>query len=179
MLPGEKATILVVDDNVNNLRVISQYLENEGFEIMVAHNGKDALEKAILGRPELILLDVMMPQMDGFETCRRLKADEGTQNIPILFMTALDHVNDILNGFAAGGVDYITKPFQVDEVMARINTHLTLYRLQRQQRELFRRFATREVANELLESGFALGGRYVEATAMFSDIRSFTTITES
>jgi class 3 adenylate cyclase len=181
MLAPDKqtATILVVDDNINNLKVITQYLENEGFEIMTARDGRDGLEKALRGRPDLILLDVLMPEMDGFETCRRLKADERTHNIPILFMTALDNVDDKVRGFTAGGVDYITKPFQAEEVMARVKTHLTLYQLQRQQRDLFRRFATKEVANELLESGFALGGRYVEATAMFSDIRSFTSITES
>lgn len=172
-------TILVVDDNIHNLQVISRTLENQGYEIMIARSGEDGLAKAQRGQPDLILLDVLMPGIDGFETCRRLKADPSTQNIPVLFMTALDSTADKLNGFSVGGVDYITKPFQTEEVMARVQTHLMLYRLQRQQRALFRRFATKEVANELLESGIALGGRYVEATAMFSDIRSFTTLTES
>jgi adenylate cyclase len=178
--PDESAaTILIVEDNVTNLKIVTKCLEHEDFEIMTARDGLDGLDKAVRGRPQLILLDIMMPDIDGFEVCRRLKADERTRDIPILFMTALSDVESKLRGFAAGGLDYITKPFQVEEVRARVRTHLTLARLQERQRRMFRSFATREVADDLLAHGFALGGRYVEASTLFADIRSFTSVAES
>jgi DNA-binding response OmpR family regulator len=111
--------ILVVDDDLTNLRVIFDHLTDSGFKILVAQDGESALERARYARPDLILLDVMMPKVDGFETCRRLKADEALQDIPVIFMTALTESHDKVKGFRLGVVDYITKPLQYEEVVAR------------------------------------------------------------
>ena len=131
--------ILVIDDNPSNLSVINQYLEDNGFEVMIARDGDDGVVKAARGLPDLILLDVMMPGMDGFETCRQLKGESLTRDIPVLFMTALDSVEDKLKGFDAGGVDYIVKPFNEREAIARINTHLKIRKLQQDLEEKNRR----------------------------------------
>ncbi len=129
-LPGP-AAVLVIDDNPGNLAVISEYLEDSGYEVMIARDGEDGAAKARRGAPDLILLDVMMPGPDGFETCARLKKDALTREIPVLFMTALNRVEDKLRGFQAGGVDYITKPFDAQEALARIRAHLTIRSLQK------------------------------------------------
>ena len=119
-------TILIIEDNPNNLAVIVEYLEEVGFKIVVARNGEMGLKRAQLAQPGIILLDVMMPGIDGFETCRRLKADEKTCDIPVIFMTALDSPEDKLKGFEVGGVDYITKPIRAEILKARIHTQLQL-----------------------------------------------------
>jgi len=119
-------TLLIIDDNPTNLEVIVDYLEESGFEIIVARNGEMGLKRAQVWKPKMILLDVMMPGIDGFETCQRLKADESTKDIPVIFMTALDSTEDKLKGFQVGGVDYVTKPIQHEEVLARISTHLRI-----------------------------------------------------
>ena len=119
-------TILIVDDNPINLGVVVEHLEYRGFEVAVALGGEEALERARFLRPDLVLLDVMMPGIDGFETCRRLKAQPETQHIPVIFMTALGDVSDKTEGFAAGGVDYVSKPFQVGDLLARVSTHIEL-----------------------------------------------------
>ena len=128
------ATILIVDDQPTNLKVLMRLFEQHSYKILIAENGKRALQAA-LSQPDLILLDVMMPGMDGFETCRRLKEEKATTDIPIIFMTALDHLDDKIAGFKAGAVDYITKPFQQPEVLARVNIHITLRRQQQQLKE--------------------------------------------
>ena len=120
----EDHTILIIEDNPNNLSVIVEYLEEAGFKIVVARNGEMGLKRAQFALPNIILLDVMMPGIDGFETCRRLKADEKTCGIPVIFMTALHSPEDKVKGFEVGGVDYITKPIQHEEVLARVTTHL-------------------------------------------------------
>ncbi|HTF64277.1 MAG TPA: response regulator, partial [Edaphobacter sp.] len=124
--------ILIVDDIPANLAVAVDYLESKNFQIMVAQDGQEALDRAQLIQPDLILLDVMMPGMDGFETCRRLKMIGSTRDIPVIFMNALSDVHDKVTAFAAGGVDYVTKPFQIEELLARITTHLTLRTQQKQ-----------------------------------------------
>lgn len=172
-------SILVVDDTPANLHVLIKLLSEQGYRVRPAPSGPLAITAAQATPPDLILLDIMMPGMNGYEVCARLKADERTREIPVIFLSALDETFNKVQAFAAGGVDYITKPFQAEEVLARIKTHITLYRLQRQQRELFQRFATKEVVDELMEHGFALGGAAIEATMLFADIRSFTSITEA
>jgi signal transduction histidine kinase len=129
--PGDlkNHTILIIEDNPNNLGVIVEYLEDAGFKIAIARNGEIGLKRAQFAKPNIILLDVMMPTIDGFETCRRLKADEQTRDIPVIFMTALDSPEDKLKGFEVGGVDYITKPIQHEEVLARVTTHLRIREL--------------------------------------------------
>ena len=119
-------TILIVDDNPVNLSIVVYYLIGHHFHIMVARDGETGLRLARQDRPDLILLDVLLPGIDGFEVCRRLKADEQTHNIPVIFMTIVDRTEDKVRGFVAGGVDYITKPFQHEEVLARVTTHLRI-----------------------------------------------------
>ncbi len=123
------ATILVIDDHPTNLTVAFEQLESQGFTVATAKTGVSGLQRARVTRPELILLDVMMPGMDGFETCQRLKADPTTQTIPVIFMTALNEVAAQIKGFQAGGVDYITKPIQIETMLARVKTHLQLHHL--------------------------------------------------
>ena len=129
-LVGKK--ILLVDDKPTNIDVLKQTLISERFVTITALNGKMALEIAHKDKPDLILLDVMMPEMGGFETCRRLKASDATHDIPIIFITAKTGVDDIEEGFSMGCEEYITKPFQVDEVLSRIRTHLLLGKQKRQ-----------------------------------------------
>ncbi|ANB72160.1 hypothetical protein AYM40_07115 [Paraburkholderia phytofirmans OLGA172] len=125
-------TVLIVDDLPVNVAVVAPHLEDRAISVLVAQNGFDALRKAQLTRPDLILLDVKMPGMDGFETCRRLKLDARTSEIPVIFMTARSASEDIVHGLSAGGVDYITKPIQIPELLARINNHLAVHSLHRQ-----------------------------------------------
>lgn len=122
----KKIPILVVDDKPENLDILIAYLDTCGFTISVALNGMEAIELAIEFIPDIILLDVMMPGMNGFETCHVLKQNDKTKGIPVIFMTALSETIDKVKGFQAGGVDYITKPFQQEEVLARVNAHLTI-----------------------------------------------------
>ena len=124
--------VLIVDDNPTNLGVLSDVLARAGWEVAIAKSGQKALERVPLFQPELILLDVMMPGIDGFETCARLKEDPTTRDIPVIFMTALADVDSKVKGLDLGAVDYITKPFQQAEVLARAHTHFRLYRLQQQ-----------------------------------------------
>jgi len=123
-------TILIVDDNPVNLRVMIQHLADENYETRIAQDGEEALEQLKLALPDIILLDIMMPGIDGFETCKRIKEIPAAQNIPIIFMTALSETEHKVKGLKLGAVDYITKPFQHEEVLARINTHLTIRRQQ-------------------------------------------------
>jgi diguanylate cyclase (GGDEF)-like protein/PAS domain S-box-containing protein len=125
-------TILIVDDIPANLGLVVDHLEGHGLEVAIARDGKEALDRAQFIHPDLILLDVMMPGIDGFETCRRLKAAEALRDIPVIFMTALTDSGDKVRAFTAGGVDYVTKPFQAEEVLARVKTHLTLRATQQQ-----------------------------------------------
>jgi two-component system, sensor histidine kinase and response regulator len=126
------ARLLIVDDTPQNLRLISDFLAEQGFELMLTRSGQQALEKIRLGTPDLVLLDVRMPGMDGFEVCRRLKAEPAVADIPVIFMTALDDTSHKVEGFRLGAVDYVTKPIQREELVARIRNHLQLHRLQRE-----------------------------------------------
>jgi len=141
-LTDYQETILIIDDYITNIGVLFAYLEKKGFKVRVATSAEAALAGINHHLPDIILLDVMMPGMDGFELCQCLKANETTKDIPILFMTALTEVVDEVRGFQLGAADYITKPVQVERVLARIETHLEVRRLQRQL----------QLHNELLES---------------------------
>ncbi|HEY9709261.1 MAG TPA: adenylate/guanylate cyclase domain-containing protein [Oculatellaceae cyanobacterium] len=127
--------ILIVDDTPTNLRMLCDFLTDSGFEVLVAIDGESAIAQALYAQPNLILLDVLMPGIDGFETCRRLKANSSTQAIPVIFMTALSETVDKVRGFQVGAVDYVTKPLQPEEVLARITNHLTIQNLQNQLQE--------------------------------------------
>ncbi|MCJ8280562.1 MAG: response regulator [Rivularia sp. ALOHA_DT_140] len=123
------AVILIVDDTPDNLLVLFSYLEEKGFKVLLAEDGESALQIAQSKAPDLILLDVLMPSIDGFETCRRLKAKPSTREIPVIFLTALSETVNKVQGFKLGGVDYITKPSEQEEVLARIQTHLNLRKM--------------------------------------------------
>jgi signal transduction histidine kinase len=126
--PQDEATILVIDDSPTNLRLLLETLQAAGYRTLIAPTGERALRQMKLVRPDLILLDVMMPGIDGFETCRRIKESPDTRDIPVIFITALAKASEKVRGFEMGGVDYITKPFQQNEVLSRVRTHLTLRR---------------------------------------------------
>jgi DNA-binding response OmpR family regulator/DNA-binding CsgD family transcriptional regulator len=124
-----QGTIMIVDDTPANLAVLSDALQEQGYRVLVATDGYSALEQLSLIKPDVILLDGMMPGMDGFETCHRIKSDRDTQNIPILFMTALGDIDNLLRGFNEGAIDYIVKPFRHEEVLARVGAQVAQRRL--------------------------------------------------
>ena len=152
----EKGIILIVDDNPTNLSLLFDFLADSGFKVLVARDGESAIQKVEYAPPDLILLDVIMPGIDGFETCRRLKANEVTKDIPVIFMTALADTVDKVKGLHLGAVDYITKPFQQEEVLARIATHLSIgnltKKLQSQNLRLLQEIEHRVEAEESLRS---------------------------
>jgi len=125
-------TLLIVDDIPINITALAEFLKKSGFKVLFAKNGKRAIQKAEEAHPDLILMDVMMPEMDGFDACRILKSQKNTQEIPIIFMTALTDTFDKLKGFELGAADYITKPIQREELLARVKLHLKTCKLQRQ-----------------------------------------------
>ena len=134
---GSPPTILVVDDSPSFLTALLDHLSSRGFLVLIGRHAEEGLMRAEFGLPDLILMDVVLPGMDGFEACRRLKASEATKDIPVIFMTSLADARQKVSGFAAGGVDYITKPFQIEEVLARINTHLDLRKANRDLQQMF------------------------------------------
>lgn len=121
------AKILIVDDDPVNSSILFNYLSGMGFQVLVAQDGEAALEETQSQTPDVILLDILMPGLDGFEICRLLKNQPDTRDIPIIFMTALSNTRDLITGFEMGAVDYITKPFTPEEILVRVTTHLTLY----------------------------------------------------
>jgi PAS domain S-box-containing protein len=143
--PVNNSTILLVDDNPTNLQLLFGTLRGLGHKLLVAKSGEDALKVAQWAHPDLILLDILMSGIDGFETCRRLKADEDTRDIAVIFLSALDDTDDKIKGLSMGAVDYIAKPFQSEEVIARVETHLTIARLRT---ELAERNRQLEAANQ-------------------------------
>jgi len=144
--------ILVIDDTPANLGLALAYLSERGFDVGVARSGEAGLECAASAPTDLILLDVMMPGIDGFETCRRLKANSATAEIPVIFMTASIEVDDVVKGFEAGGVDYVTKPIRISELMARINTHLGSHFMRRQLAEHNKQLRNEIRAREQVEA---------------------------
>lgn len=137
-----RANILVVDDTPENLRLLAGILSEKGYQVRPVPNGKLALSAAQKMPPDLVLLDIMMPEMDGYEVCQRLKDSEVTKDIPVIFISAINDVMDKVKAFAVGGVDFITKPFQVEEVLARIDTHLKICSLQQSLQEKNQDLAT-------------------------------------
>jgi len=144
-----KESILIVDDLPANLRLLSQMLAEQGYGVRAVTSGARALESIAASPPDLILLDIRMPEMDGYTVCERLKARPNTREIPVVFISALGETEDKVRAFAVGGVDYVTKPFHVEEVLARVRTHLDLRRLQKQLQE----------ANQRMEQELILAGQ--------------------
>ncbi len=137
-----RANILVVDDTPENLRLLAGILSEKGYQVRPVPNGKLALSAAQKMPPDLVLLDIMMPEMDGYQVCQQLKNSEVTKDIPVIFISAINDVMDKVKAFAVGGVDFITKPFQVEEVLARIDTHLKICSLQQSLQEKNQDLAT-------------------------------------
>lgn len=157
---AEKPDIVVVDDNLDNLRILSDMLRNHGYTPRPAASGTLALDAVKASPPVLILLDIMMPETDGFEVCRQLKSGNETRDIPVIFITALDQLENKVRAFAAGGVDYITKPFQEAEVMARINTHVGLVRAKEHLRETEARMQKLRKYESLVRMAGAVAHRF-------------------
>lgn len=160
--------ILLVDDTPANLGALVDFLTQAGFEVAVASSGEIALKQLQHQQPALILLDVRMPGMDGFETCRRLKEEETTRSIPVIFMTALAETADKVEGFKVGAVDYVTKPLHQEEVLARVQTHLTLRRLQQQlemQNENLERLVDEKTQALVRQEKAAIIGRMIQGIA--------------
>jgi DNA-binding response OmpR family regulator len=128
---NDPATILVVDDTPGSIGVVQATLERAGYRVAIATSGEKALQRATLVMPDLILLDVLMPGLDGYETCRRLKAQEATRDIPVVFLSGLTETFDKIKGFGLGAVDYLIKPIASEELLARVRTHVTISRLER------------------------------------------------
>ncbi len=173
------AKLLVVDDNKVNRIVLTRSLEKQGHVVETAENGAEGLIKLREQSFDLMLLDIEMPVMDGFQVLEACLKDVELRQIPIIMTSAMDELDAVVKCVELGAEDYLSKPVNPILLRARVNASLEKKRLRDQQRKLFRTFATSAVAEELLAKGFSLGGKYVEASAMFADIRNFTTISES
>lgn len=178
-LSADKGHLLVVDDNKVNRLLLARSLEGQGHTIAVAENGRQALAMLRAGPYDMVLLDIEMPEMDGYQVLEQLLNDVDLRSIPVIVTSALEEMDAVVRCIELGAEDYLNKPLNPVLLRARVNASLEKKRLRDQQRELIRRFATSEVAEDLLLKGFTLGGKMVEATVMFADIRSFTTIVES
>ncbi len=148
--PQNKGSILVVDDTADNLRLLSNILGDKGFEVRPVPSGRLALQAARRAAPDLVLLDITMPEMDGYEVCRQIKEDPKLRDVPVIFLTALSDTADKLKAFSVGGMDYISKPFQTDEVLARANAHIALRRAQKKLAENYERLRELEKVRDHL-----------------------------
>jgi class 3 adenylate cyclase len=176
---GPPGKILVVDDNRVNRLLLGRSLEQLGHTVSFAENGREAVESLRKQRVDLVLLDIEMPEMDGYQVLAALAADPQLRDVPVVMMSSLEEVDSVARCIELGAEDYLFKPVNPVLLKARVGASLEKKRLRDQQRELFRKFATAEVAEELLTSGLTLGGKDVEASVLFSDIRAFTSVTES
>jgi len=170
--------ILIVDDEPFNVDYLKQELDDLGYVTLSAINGQDALDKVKTQSPDLVLLDIMMPIMDGFAVLARMKADSTLRDIPVIIISAMNDLSSVVKGIKQGAEDYLPKPFEPVLLHARISSSLEKKRLRDEQRKLLHTFASDQVAEQLLASGFALGGKKINASIMFADIRSFTTLSE-
>src|SRR5512139_1325214 len=174
----EPGHLLIVDDNKVNRILLARGLESYGHKVEAVENGRLALEKLRSDSFDLVLLDIEMPEMNGYEVLETCLQDPDLRDIPIIMTSSLDEINSVVKCIELGAEDYLNKPVNPILLRARVNASLEKKRLRDQQRKLFRTFAAPEVAEELLQKGFTLGGKYTTATAMFADIRSYTTLAE-
>jgi adenylate cyclase len=172
-------TILIVDDNPVNRLLLGRGVEQQGHAVVFAENGREALDLLRQRDFDLMLLDVEMPELDGYQVLEELKNDPHLRDLPVVMTSALDELESVVKCIEMGAEDYLNKPINPVLLQARISASLEKKRLRDQQRELISKFATTEVADDLLTSGFSLGGKRAEVSAMFCDIRSFTTIAEA
>ncbi len=175
----EPGRILIVDDNKVSRLLLARDLEQQGHHVTFAENGRLALELLHRQPFDLVLLDVIMPEVDGEHVLGELTRAPDLRDIPVIMISASDELDRVVRCIELGAEDYLPKPLNPVLLRARVSASLEKKRLRDQQRELIRRFAAPEVADELLATGFELGGKFVDASAMFSDIRSFTTLSES
>jgi class 3 adenylate cyclase len=176
---ARSGTILVVDDNRVNSLLLSRGLEQQGHAVAFAEHGREALHVLRTQEFDLLLLDVLMPELDGYQVLAEIQLDPHLRDIPVIMTSSLDELDSVVRCIEMGAEDYLTKPINPVLLNARITASLEKKRLRDRQRDLISRFATKEVAEDLLTSGFSLGGKHVEVSAMFCDIRSFTTIAEA
>lgn len=175
----EPGNLLVVDDNKVNRILLARGLEQEGHKVEVAEDGRQAFEMLKRGTYDLVLLDIEMPEMNGYQVLEACLQDPELRNLPIIMTSSLDEIDSVVKCVELGAEDYLNKPVNPVLLRARVNASLEKKRLRDEQRKLIRTFTTKEVADELLRTGFSLGGKFVHASVMFADIRSFTTLTES
>src|SRR3954465_15671381 len=162
--------ILVIEDEPANIQTLSTLLKERGYNVNIATNGRQGLEVLERIRPDLILLDIMMPEMDGFETCRRIKASTAWREIPIIFLTAKTDTADIVRGFELGAVDYVAKPFNAHELLARVNTHLTLDYLHRENERLLLNVLPATIADRLKAGEARIADYFPDVSVLFADI---------
>ena len=175
----EPGNMLVVDDNRVNRLLLTHALEQNGHNVSTAEHGKIAMEMLRSKTFDVILLDIDMPEMNGFEVLEALLKDDDLRDLPVIMTSASDELDRVVKCIEMGAEDYLVKPLNPVLLRARVNASLEKKRLRDQQRKLFRTFATPEVAEQLMREGFSLGGKYVTASVMFADIRSFTTLSEN
>ena len=173
------ARLLVVDDNKVNRLLLTRNLELMGHRVATAENGRMALDMLRREPFDLMLLDLEMPEMNGFEVLEQLGRDLALRDVPVVVTSSLEGLDNVVRSIELGAEDYLTKPVNVVLLKARVGASLEKKRLRDQQKELVRRFATPEVAQDLQQSGFALGGKHVRGSVLFSDIRDFTPLMES
>src|SRR6202163_1453960 len=171
--------LLVVDDNKVNRLLLARSLEVQGHSVASAENGRVALEMLRRGSFDLLLLDMEMPEMDGFQVLEQLVNDRQLHDLPVIVTSSLEGIDNVVRCIELGAEDYLSKPVNPVLLKARIGASLEKKHLRDQQKELVRRFATPEVAQDLQKSGFSLGGKRVRGSVMFSDIRAFTALVES
>jgi class 3 adenylate cyclase len=175
----EPGRMLVVDDNRVNRLLLTRALEQQGHHVSNAENGRIAMEMLRSQPFDVLLLDIDMPEMNGFEVLEALLQDSELREIPVVMTSASDELDRVVKCIEMGAEDYLVKPLNPVLLRARVHASLEKKRLRDEQRRLFRTFATPEVAEQLLREGFSLGGKYVTASVMFADIRSFTTLSEN
>jgi len=174
----EPGQMLIVDDNRVNRLLLTRALEQNGHRVSNAENGKVAMEMLRSKPYDVLLLDIDMPEMNGFEVLEALLQDEELRYLPVIMTSASDELDRVVKCIEMGAEDYLVKPLNPVLLRARVNASLEKKRLRDEQRKLFRTFATPQVAEQLLRDGFSLGGKYITASIMFCDIRSFTTLSE-
>ena len=178
-VPASPGRLLVIDDNKVMRLLLARGLEQQGHLVTMAEGGQRGLEILRSEPFDLVLLDIEMPEMNGYEVLEAITGSLALRDIPVIITSSLDEMDGVARCISMGAEDYLTKPLNPILLRARINASLEKKRLRDQQRELIRKFAASEVADDLLAKGFSMGGQTIQATVLFSDIRSFTTITES